>query len=454
MPAAMSKDELLQLVRQEIDAYSEEGIRGWDLYLKQQEIQQWLPTQDQEQIAQVKRSIWKPVGRSDFRRIEPELIFVRSHFQVQARDIWGDPSVRYFESSDDHQAHWQILRKLVSTARDTGGGGMRTMKILVRDKISRQYLGVICISSDFLDLPPRDKVIGWNTKDFQRPQGRLFGKLNNLAQGQAIVPTQPFGNAYNGVKLLALLCLSKEIADEWERYYGDKLVGVTTTALWGTDKDVSSYDGLQPYWYPLGKTSGNTKVKFTDKTYEAMKLWLLETDPAEHHKLFTAKNAQGKMLTRDSKNRCTALVMQRLGIPVTQRDSKAERLAYFARLYKNTDAFLKGEITADQLEPAFDNSTDALVHFWRFGLKGDTTRRLPPAKKKQIQREHDIQPDLFKLNLDAPAKGRIDDRVGDAKRKGQIARIDADSQAFDWYEDLATLSFDEAKAKYLSQIAR
>lgn len=450
----ISDAELKAILQEELDACKREGIQGWDLYLKQQEIKKWLPKQDPKQIRWVERLIWKPKGRADFRRLQPELVHVKSSYKIKVNNIWGEETVRDMPSNDPLELHWAILRKLVSTARDTGGGGMRTLKFLVRDKVSRKYLGVICISSDFMDLTGREKVIGWDKKEFQKPGGNLYGKLNHIAQGQAIVPTQPFGSAFNGVKLLALLCLSREVADKWEEIYGQKLVAVTTTALWGNAKAFSSYDGLGPYWLRLDDTSGNTPMKFTDDTYQLMKNWLKETDSAKYFELFKAKKANGSMQSRDSKNRSISTVMQRLGFPTKEQKSNAVRLAYMSLLYKNSAAFLRGEITEAELEPAFLNTTDELVKFWKFGIRGDTTSKMTKAYKKSLKENNPWLPDDYTRNLASSAKARTDDLVRRAKDQQVPAQIPTQGPAVEWYESLARMNFDEAKERFLKQIAR
>ena len=434
---------LKKLVQNEIKRFLAEGNQSWDLYLKWQEIKRWLPTQSQKNIQWVKRLIWTPKGISDYRRIEPELIFVKGEAEYEKIDIWGYARTTTLKSNDPIAEHWAILRKLISTARDTGGGGMRMLKFLVRDKVSKKYLGVICISSDFLDLTGRDKVIGWNKNDFSRPGGRLFGKLNNTAQGQAIVPTQPFGRTYNGTKLLALLCLSDVVAKKWEEVYGDKLVLVTTTALWG-EKPVSSYDGLEPFWMRLDPTSGKTPVKFTDDTYEKMRIWMKAHHPKKLEKLQSECN---------SKARTIHFVMQELEISTEKRSTNAVRLAYMSKLYKNSDAFLRGEITDEQLVPAFHNSVESLTYFWRFGIRGDTTKPLTKQQKKQLRSDFPSIPQDITLNLGASARARIDSLQASAERNHQASPIEIDD-ATEWYEDLAQLTWDEAKARFLSQVGR
>lgn len=450
----LSDAELKARLQEELDAFKLEGIQGWDLYLKQQEIKKWLPKQDLKQIRWVERLIWKPKGRSDFRRLEPELVYVQSSYKIKVKNIWGEESERDVPSNDPLELHWKILRKLVSTARDTGGGGMRTLRFLVRDKVSRKYLGVICISSDFMDLAGREKTIGWDKKEFQRPTGKLYRKLNHIAQGQAIVPTQPFGSAFNGVKLLALLCLSKEVADKWEEMYGQKLVAVTTTALWGNAKAFSSYDGLEPYWIRLDDTSGKTPMKFTDETYHLMKGWLKNRDPQKYFEFFEAKKANGSMKTRDSKSKSIKAVMQKLGIPGVEQMSNAIRLAYMSQLYKNSAEFLRGEISEAELEPAFSNTTADLVNFWKFGIRGDTTRKMTKSYKKSLKENNPWLPTDYTRNLASSAKARTDDLVRKARDQHVAALIPTQGPAVEWYESLARMSWDEAKERFLKQIAR
>ena len=56
-----------------------------------------------------------------------------------------------------------------------------------------------------------------------------------------MVPTQPNGRLFQMGKLLSLLCLSKPIVEKYQELYGQKLVAVHTTALYG-HKGISQYD--------------------------------------------------------------------------------------------------------------------------------------------------------------------------------------------------------------------
>ena len=101
-----------------------------------------------------------------------------------------------------------------------------------------------------------DNAIGWPREI--KTQGNM---INHTAIGSTIVPLQPLGYNYMGGKLLALLCLSDTVQQDWQNKYGDVLVGVTTTSLYGKTKagGLSQYDGLE-HWNAMGFTSGSVST--------------------------------------------------------------------------------------------------------------------------------------------------------------------------------------------------
>ena len=158
----------------------------------------------------------------------------------------------------DLSEKWNTLRTFLSTMKNNSNIG-RQMFFIVKDNRSGKYLGVICISGDFMDLTPRDNYIGWD-----RDIKTFKGKINHTAIGSSIVPTQPLGYSFTGGKLLAYLCLSDDVQRLWKEKYGDTLVGVTTTSLYGKAKTntLSQYDGLK-YWKRMGFTTGETICIFS-----------------------------------------------------------------------------------------------------------------------------------------------------------------------------------------------
>ena len=434
--------QLKQSVREELKKFKSMDASEYMLWHKYHEIQDWLPNQSISHINWVKRNIWKPKGRSDFRRIQPELIYVRDEYHLKSKNIWGESSSIVIQNKEPHARHWEIMRTLISSGRNDGTLG-RALRFIVRDKSTKTYLGVICIGSAMATLKPRNDVIGWKKLDEFFYKG---SRLNNIANGQSIVPTQPFGSAYLGGKLLSLLCLSDVVADRWEKKYGNRLVEVDTTSLWGEMKGgQSQYDNLNPYWdSKMGDSKGETPLKPSDALYFQMRDWMQVTHPEAFYRHFVEKGTGGQLRMRENKSRAIGFCYRMLGLDKTEYMSDHKRGVYRSRLYTNTDAFLRSEINEDQLVPAFDNSVEALTEFWKFGTMGDTRVLAADAKAKL---KNDPKKISNKIRMKAMVKGQVDAR--DPAR-----HIPTQGNQVDWYQDLGAMNWLEARAKYIDQVGR
>jgi hypothetical protein len=438
-------EEIKSKIHNEFNLFKNMDVNEYTLWHKYREIKDWLPSQNQGEIQRVKRQIWKPKGLSDFRRIEPELVYVRPEYEIQKINIWGEKKVSALKNDEPFQLHWQIIRTLVSSARNDGVIG-RSLRFLVRDKKTKTYLGVICISSEMPLIKARNDAIGWDiNKHFS-----AGGKIENLANGQTIVPTQPFGTAFLGGKLLALLCLSDVVANTWEEMYGKKLVGVGTTSLYGDKEGGSQYDNLSPYWTTLdGYTSGKTPYKLSDEFFFPMREWMRIRYPEQYWTHFEEKKPDGQLKLRDNKNKAMTFCYRKLGFKPDAYNSGHQRGAHFSRLYKNTDEYLRDEIDESELVPSFDNSIEALTQFWRFGSMGDTTR---PSQEMF----NNVKPKRLaqKIEMKGQVKGRIDAKSKRAKENNFENQIPLKGRVVDWYEDLSTMTWDETKKKFGKQVGR
>lgn len=431
---ATHTNKIRKLVRDDLSKQVNLSVKDNTLFHKYHELQEWLPKQDVRQIRWVQKQIWKPTGKSDYRRINPELILVDGHYEVDALNIWGEKRTDTFEPVDELNKHWEILRVLISRARYDRFPG-RTLNFLVRDKGSKKYLGVISITSDMLDLTDRNKSIGADIGKFTK-DGNPF---NITANGQTIVPTQPFGSVFLGGKLLALLCLSKDVADAWKKTYGDTLVGVTTTSLYGdTGKDgKTQYDGLTPYWKKVGQSKGTVPLKMTNAVYEQVQEWVRLCHP-ERYFLDAVKTR------KDTKNKLQRFAYKQLGLAEGSM-SEHKRNIYFSRLYKNTDEYIQKHVFSyydasvkkvDErtLIPAFDNSIEALTEHWKFGYATDTTTSKPELVKK------------FGGDIRRLTKGRIDKNY---KEK----LIPVSGPEVDWYEGVGrSTSWEQVQKQFLNQV--
>jgi len=392
-------DELRQNLINDLTYASEMDVREYTLYQKWLEVKEKYPVNEvstlfgpelqmvdanqQKIIEKVKKNFWMPKDPDDYEKLEPTLVL----------------------SNGDLAETWNAVRTFSSTMKNNSNIG-RNLFYTVADKVTGNYLGVVCISSDFLDLTPRDSAIGW-PRDVKTQQGMI----NHTAIGSTIVPLQPLGYNYMGGKLLALLCLADTVQKDWKERYGDVLVGVTTTSLYGKTKagGLSQYDGLE-HWNKMGFSSGSVAFEPKRKTANMAYNWIKENYTRKYFEWWDAKNPQGLPYKRDHKNRSLNFVYSKLGIPKNLIRTEHQRGIYFSPLYNNTNEFLRKEIGAEALVKSFDTSEETLAKIWKTKY----------------------------------AKGRI----SMLKKKKTVSYENL------FYDDLIFLSWEETKEKYLPQVGR
>ena len=374
-------------------------VREYTLYQKWCEVHEKYPTRDittlfgqdiqlvdkdqESVIAGIKNNIWMPKDADDYANLKPKMVL----------------------SNGPLADKWNTLRTFSSTMKNNSNIG-RNLYYTVIDEITEKYLGVICISSDFLDLTPRDKFIGW-PKDI-KTTGNM---INHTAIGSTIVPLQPLGFNYMGGKLLALLCLSDTVQNDWKKQYGDILVGVTTTSLYGNTKSggLSQYDGLE-HWTKMGFSSGSVAFDPNRDILNKIYNWVKENHTRHYFEWWEAKKPNGLPYKRDHKNRTLHFAYSKMGIPKDLVRCAHQRGIYFSPLYNNTPEFLRKEITEDKLVKSFDTSEQALTDIWKTKY----------------------------------AKGRI----SMLKKKNNVSYESL------FYDDLIFMSWEETKTKYLPQVGR
>jgi len=392
-------DTLRETLIKDLTYASQMDVREYTLYQKWCEVHEKYPTRtittlfgddhqlidvgQQTLIDKVKTNFWMPESPDDYEKLKPKLVL----------------------SNGDLAETWNTIRTFSSTMKNNSNIG-RNLYYTIVDEVTGKYLGVICISSDFLDLTPRDKEIGW-ARDVKTQQGMI----NHTAIGSTIVPLQPLGFNYMGGKLLALLCLADTVQQDWMRQYGDFLVGVTTTSLYGNTKSggLSQYDGLE-HWNKMGFSSGSVAFEPTKKTMRMVYNWVKENHTRRYFEWWEAKNPKGLPLKRDHKNRTLNFAYGKLEIPKQLIRTEHQRGIYFSPLYNNTNEYLRKEIGDEQLVKSFDTSEEALANIWKTKY----------------------------------AKGRI----SMLKKKNTVSYENL------FYDDLIFMSWEETKAKYLPQVGR
>lgn len=398
----VNMDELRERTIKELTYVSAMDVKEYTLFQKWCEVQEKYPTvtvndlwegetkvlADEKQrraIAEVKSNFWMQNEPDDYLKLEPELV--------------------YTNKEEDLPELWNTIRTFSSTMKNNSNIG-RNLNFVVRDKPTKKYLGVICISSDFLDLTPRDNFIGWSRE--KKTQGAM---INHTAIGSTIVPLQPLGFNYVGGKLLALLCLSTPVQELWEKLYGDKLVSVTTTSLYGKTKagGLSQYDNLD-FWQPMGFTSGSVSFEPLKDTRMMIREWLKKNHTRKYFEWYVAKKPSGQPHKRDHKNRSLNFAYSQLSIPKELIRSEHARGIYFTPLYDKSCEFLRGDDDGQNMTKLFDTSVENLVNVWKTKHAKPRIKQL--AKKNKVSTES-----LF-------------------------------------YDDLIYLTWEQAKEKYLPQVGR
>ena len=398
----IDEDMLRERVIKELSYVSKMDVKEYTLYQKWCEVQERYPSivvndlwegekcvlEDEEQrraIEKIKRNFWLPETPEAYEALQPELLYTNKDKEL--------PEL------------WNCIRTFSSTMKNNSNIG-RNLNFIVRDKVTKKYLGVICISSDFLDLTPRDKYIGWSKE--LKTQG---GMINHTAIGSTIVPLQPLGFNYVGGKLLALLCLSDPVQEMWEKLYGDKLVSVSTTSLYGKTKadGLSQYDNLD-HWQKMGFTSGSVSYEPSNETRYMIREWLKTNHTRRYFEWYIAKKPSGQPHKRDHKNRSLTFTYNKLNVPKELIKSDHARGIYWCPLYAESVEFLRGEHDGKNMKKCFDSSVEDLSNLW---------------KEKH-------------------AKPRIKQLV----KKGRVS-----SESL-FYDNLATITWQETKDTYLPQVGR
>jgi len=252
------------------------------------------------------------------------------------------------------QSEWNFFRRMISTMEYNSNVG-RCRKYWVMDDVTEKILGVISLGSDVPSLAVRDQYIGW-THDNRFKDG----KLRNVAIGTSIVPTQPLGFNFLGGKLIASLATSSTVREDWEAHYGDVLVGVTTTSLYGKN---SMYCGI-PHWKVLGESAGKISIKPDDDVY---RVWLNDirvNDRELYNKCILNTNGTVKS---GPKQNLLRQIFKKVGVRPTDYNHGFMRGVFFANIYDNGCDFLRGEIDETDLvmKQKFIDDYDYTVSWWK-----------------------------------------------------------------------------------------
>jgi hypothetical protein len=371
------------------------SVQEQTLYKKWVELQEPTMIQAKSQIASYYDLQWKP---TDINNKELTIKEIESL----------DP---YVEIVDDpkESTKWAAVRRMIHTMDFTANPG-RNVKINVKDRVSGKLLGQISLASDVTAMGVRDNFIGW-TKDNKF----VDGKLNNTTIASTIVCTQPLGYNFLGGKLIAMMTTTPEVRAYWKEKYKNVLIAVGTTSLYGIH---SQYNGI-PLFKTLGESAGKISLKPDDKFYDPWHQWIKENHADWYSENITeerARNGANMGYDRNGpvsgiKQKILGKIFKECGIKATEYHHGFKRGVYFAMMYENGNEFLRNEITEDKLiiKDKFKQGTEYINKWWK---KHAISRYTKLHDEGRIKPEH-----LF-------------------------------------YIDAIGISWEEMKAKYLSEVGR
>ena len=366
-------DENRKLLVEDLDKLAHMDVEEFTFRKKWEEMQLLNDTvKKYDTIA--KGSIWKPTDLNN------EELTIQEITDLQPKIVLVN---------DDTERLWTCLRYYCSSAEYNQAPG-RFFKFLLIDEVSGKVLGISSVANDVICISDRDKYIGWT------PENKLKNRmLKHSAIGTTIVPTQPFGTNFLGGKLMATMVTSSTVRDLWNTKIGEgvacRLVGMTTTSLYGNSKNnFSMYNGLK-WWKPVGLSKGKVPIKPYEKGYEQWHGWLKQNMQKEYDKAMTQKEGIKGPVT-GAKMRVLSMIFKACKIKQNDYIHGYTRGVYYSCFYENTKEFLCNKITEDKLvmKPLFKDDTKAILEWWR-----------PKAieRYKKLKAEGRLNPDMLFYNI-------------------------------------------------------
>ena len=312
-----------------LDFLKSMSVQEQTLYKKWQEFNAdvYSMTQKASKFKRINNSIWMPFDINNKEQTIKEIEALEPYVEMLEQG-----------NAKDNET-WTLVRRLIHTMEFTANPG-RNLKFFVKDKVTGKLLGVICLGSDVTSLGARDKFIGWSLDN-----KFVDGKLKHTAIGTTICCAQPLGFNFLGGKLVAALVSSSIVRDAWKKLYGQTLVGLSTTSLYGIH---SMYNSI-PHWKTMGKSVGRISLKPDDATYDVWHDWVRENMSVEYKKATTQKEGVAGPPT-GVKQKTINLIFRAVGIKQSDYLHGFQRGIYYADMYENGKEFLRGEIEEKDLK--------------------------------------------------------------------------------------------------------
>ena len=328
------------------------SVEEQTLYKKWVELQGDTMIKDKSLIASYYDSQWKPTD------INNKELTIREIEEL-------DPYVEIVDDNPKESTKWAQIRRMIHTMDFTANPG-RNVKINVKDRVSGKLLGQISLASDVTAMGVRDNFIGWS-----KDNKFVDGKLNHTTIASTIVCTQPLGYNFLGGKLVAMMTTVPEVRNHWKTKYGQTLIAVGTTSLYGIH---SQYNGI-PLFKTLGESAGKISLKPEDKFYDPWHHWLKENRAEWYKQNISDERARnGANMGYEAngpvsgiKQKILGQIFKECGIKANQYHHGFKRGVYLAMMYENGREFLCKQIEEDALvlKPKFEQGVEYINKWWK-----------------------------------------------------------------------------------------
>ena len=278
--------------------------------------------------------------------------------------ITTSPTSYYFSPFRDKKIQfdsrlWNTLRICIHSQVNNSSPGRSLFSFVgFENKKGFRLLGLISLNSDSRQMKVRDEHIGWTSSQNTAKREHLVN-LNNCC------PTQPFGFNMLGGKFISLV--AAKLIPKWEEKYKTKVVGITTTSLFGSQ---SQYQGMK-WWKHLGTSSGQTLISPLVEEWTYWREWLIVNYPKIYEEDTNTSSPKQKMISS---------VLKILGINQKDYFHNHKRGVFFCPLYSNYREFLTGKIKLGKLEP--------ISHSWfEWWSKKSKSRLTKLTQDKKVKKE-------------------------------------------------------------------
>ncbi len=255
--------------------------------------------------------------------------------------------------------------KIATSSAKTSNKKFRSLKYMVKDRITNTYLGIVDLGLDVKCIKDRDDYIGWTPaqRDTKVNNFKIDGfnindnckegiqyRLSYITNINTCVGLQPVAYNLNIGKLLVSSVFSKEVIEEYYKKYNNYYACVVTLSLYG--KSIQ-YDRLKEIKH-VGFTKGYGTSHISDTIYDKIVCFMKKYHNDEYKYLMSGSSSKMRLISRCS---------QILGINDNIIYHGLKRGIYVGFTSNESRDFLQGKINTFSLNNI--KSFNTIVDDWK-----------------------------------------------------------------------------------------